>query len=281
MSVVPPAVGAAGAESGCGGGARVARCGGGLDLGRLVDHALRRRLERVDLSDLQALLPAQRRDEADALGTRGCQCDSSLRARPRRPHRAPGASRRASRAASQARLRICGDRDDLAALIGDAVQVVESRHRVVERLRAEHHRERTDVTLLVEHRQVVAEPLLRDGERAACRAELLQELRLLHCGVESSGARATTGAFAPPASVNRAHTDRAVRGARANRAIAPAGGANRPGRAAAGGRDDGEYERRSGTREPRRGSCPWPAHEGGTVPQKTLDFADFVRSRTA
>ena len=49
-----------------------------------------------------------------------------------------------------------------------------------------------------------------------------------------------------------------------------------------GGRDDGQYERRSGsTSEPRRGSCPWPAHEGGTVPHKTLDFADFVRSRTA
>ena len=48
-----------------------------------------------------------------------------------------------------------------------------------------------------------------------------------------------------------------------------------------GGRDDGKYERRSCDREPRRGSCPWPAHEGGTVPHKTLDFTDFVRSRTA
>lgn len=49
----------------------------------------------------------------------------------------------------------------------------------------------------------------------------------------------------------------------------------------AGSRDAGKHERRRGSRELRRGSCPWPAHEGGTVPHKTLDFADFVRSRTA
>ena len=48
----------------------------------------------------------------------------------------------------------------------------------------------------------------------------------------------------------------------------------------AGRRDDSEYERCRG-REPRRGSCPWPAHEGGTVPHKTLDFGNFVRLLTA
>ena len=53
----------------------------------------------------------------------------------------------------------------------------------------------------------------------------------------------------------------------------------RPGREGSGDAEQDERDRCTG--EPRRGSCPWAAHEGGTVPHKTLTFADFVRSRTA
>ena len=81
----------------------------------------------------------------------------------------PSCARRAASAdadACEANLRSARRLDDLPALIGDARQVVESRHRVVERLRAEYDCERVGVVLLVEHPQVGGEMLLRRCERA-------------------------------------------------------------------------------------------------------------------
>ena len=52
-------------------------------------------------------------------------------------------------------------------------------------------------------------------------------------------------------------------------------GARRPG-----SRDAGEDESEGSAREPHGGTSPRPLHEGGTVPHKTLETGDFVRSRT-
>ena len=46
------------------------------------------------------------------------------------------------------------------------------------------------------------------------------------------------------------------------------------------GGDAEDEKHESGTCEPSRGSCPGPAHEGGTVPQNLLETSDFVLTCT-
>ena len=75
-------------------------------------------------------------------------------------------------------LRCSRRRDDLAVLVGDVREVVEPRHRVVERLRSEDDGERIDVARLVERTQMIGEQLLRHDERAVRGGDLLRELAL-------------------------------------------------------------------------------------------------------
>ena len=68
----------------------------------------------------------------------------------------------------------------LSVLVGHAREVVESRHRVVERLRAEHDRERVDLSLLVQVAEMLCKEALRDDERLVRGGHLLRQPALRH-----------------------------------------------------------------------------------------------------
>ena len=130
-----------------------------------------------------------------------------------------------------------------------------------------------DVALLVEQRQILAE-LAAARRRSVCRVaesccassccSRAQLCRLLH--------RVPRAVPVRYASVCRAHTDRAARGARAHRAICACRAANRPvARPLAAADADASTSAAEHLRAAPQ-IVSWAAHEGGTVAQKIAGF---------
>ena len=211
-------------------------------------HALRRRLERVDLRGLQPLPPRSRemkRERAPRARRSSVACGA-----PRVGDRGVDLRAALGERRAQAR-RAATARRAVTATTCRLWSATRSGRRAASRLRratARRARRRAvDVTLLVEHAQIVAEFVAaRRVERAARRRELLREQRCCAARAAPLVPRATRAASARCADACRGHRGRAARGACARPSVrAPAGAANFRAAAAAGRRDAGEDERRS------------------------------------
>src|SRR5690242_10342447 len=246
---------------------------------RLHLCTLCRRFELLDRRRLQLLLGAQAGDEREPVGARGCE---RPRRRGCRVHGRGDAGTTTRQRGTQCLQPMSGKRGrnhEPTALVAHALEPVECRHRIVQRLRAENDGERIGVTLLVQRAEVVAQMPLRDHESSLRCTDLLRKLELLR--MELCGFRAKAHERLPRGGEVRVERieierravqtprERVLLCAQAPDARAGPGGCRRAG---------GEEERRTDACEQRRGSCPSGAHGGGTVPYESPVFGQFVQA---